>query len=295
MLKPFKILFDTNGKPVSTSQIKRLVLNFSDSYTHVVKKIIAKSALNKDLFRFNVATLMPPFGMTRVGAFNGLKIVNDVIQDPKGVLDVCWSQTSEKMLDLKNYIIGNTSTMTRAILELSQESQNQTIVKLAELFKTLKWISVNGSDIGPVGASKILFAVFPELALPVDNAEWKQVFRTDNYEIVLRTMINEVTEWESKMRTRFETLDSPPTTVPSIYNVMAMEARPKKKTGKSIVEKNVQFGEFMNLLKELRKGDKISAEELRDYRKNWENNPQNRKILADNLAIKLTKYRQIIK
>ena len=72
---------------------------------------------------------------------------------------------------------------------------------------------------------------------------------------------------------------------------MAMEAWPKKKTGKSIVEKKVQFGEFMNLLKELRKGDKISAEELRDYLKNWEINPQNRKILTDNLAIKLTKYR----
>ena len=288
-MKPFKILFDTNGKPVSTSQIKRLVLNFSDSYTHVVKKIITKSALNRDLFRFNVATLMPPFGMTRVGAFNGLKIVNDVIQDPKGVLDVCWSKTSEKMLDLKSYIIGNTSTMTRAILELSQESQNQTIVKLAELFKTLKWISVNGTDIGPVGASKILFAVFPELALPVDTTEWKQVFRTDNYEIVLGTMIDEVTDWESKTQTKFETLDSPPTTVPSIYNVMAMEARPKK-TSSSRLEKNIQFGEFMTLLKELRKSDKISSEELRDYRKNWENNPQNRKILADNLATKLIKY-----
>ena len=115
------------------------------------------------------------------------------------------------------------------------------------------------------------------------------MFRTDNYEIVLGTMIDEVTDWESKTQTKFETLDSPPTTVPSIYNVMAMEARPQK-TKKSIVEKNVQFGEFMTLLKELRKSDKISSEELRDYRKNWENNPQNRKILADNLATKLIKY-----
>lgn len=57
-----------------------------------------------------------------------------------------------------------------------------------------------------------------------------------------------------------------------------------------IMEKKKQFGEFMTLLKELRESDKISAEELRDYRKNWENYPQNRKILIDTLTIKRTKY-----
>ena len=56
------------------------------------------------------------------------------------------------------------------------------------------------------------------------------------------------------------------------------------------MENKKQFGEFVDLLKELRERGKISAGELRDYRKNWENNPQNRKILADNLATKLTKY-----
>jgi len=55
------------------------------------------------------------------------------------------------------------------------------------------------------------------------------------------------------------------------------------------MEKKKQFGEFMTLLKELRESDKISAEELRDYRKNWENYPQNRKILIDTLTIKRTK------
>jgi len=109
-------------------------LDFSDSYTCVIKKIIPKStALDREIFRFNVATLMPPFGMTRVGAFHGLKIVNKVIQDPKGVLDVCWCQTNRELKDLKNYIKRNTSAMNRALLELSQESQNQVIAKLVEL------------------------------------------------------------------------------------------------------------------------------------------------------------------
>jgi len=265
-------------------------LDFSDSYTCVIKKIIPIStALDREIFRFNVATLMPPFGMTRIGAFHGFKIVNKVIQDPKGVLDVCWCQTNRELKDLKNYIKRNTSAMNRALLELSQESQNQVIAKLGELFDVLKWTKINKSDVGPVGASKILFAVFPEFALPVDNAEWKHVFRTNKYRNVLRTMIKEVSEWESKTSIRFETLDSAPTTIPSIYNVMAMEARPKK-TGKSSEENKIQFGEFMNLLKELRERDKISAQDLRGYRKNWETYPQNRKILTVDLKAKLTKY-----
>ena len=53
--------------------------------------------------------------------------------------------------------------------------------------------------------------------------------------------------------------------------------------------KKFQLGEFMKLLKDLRECNKISAEELRDYRKIWENYPQNRKILTDDLATKRTK------
>ncbi|MCJ7713093.1 hypothetical protein MUO66_01350 [Candidatus Bathyarchaeota archaeon] len=56
------------------------------------------------------------------------------------------------------------------------------------------------------------------------------------------------------------------------------------------IEKQFKFSVFMNLLKELREGSKILVEELRDYRKNWEDYPQNRKILTDNLSTKLTKY-----
>ena len=59
---------------------------------------------------------------------------------------------------------------------------------------------------------------------------------------------------------------------------------------KKLREKQLKFSVFMNLLKELKEGNKISAEELRDHRKNWENYPQNRKILTDNLSTKLTKY-----
>jgi len=229
LLKPFKVLFYKSGKPVDIPSIKRLISDFSESYSKVVRTIIANSIiLNRDTFRFNVATLLPSFGMTRRGAFHGLKIVDRVIRDPNRALDICWTQVNGELQNLKKYINENASHRNRAILELSPESRNYFIGEVSELFEKLKWTSVNDSDVGRVGASKILFAALPEIALPVDNAEWDYVFRTDNYGRVLLIMIDEINEWEAKSQTPFESLDSPPTTVPSIYNVMAMAARPKR-------------------------------------------------------------------
>jgi len=226
-VETFKVLFHKNGSPVESQRIRRLVSEFSESYDQVVRNIITNSeTMNKDTFRYNVATLMPPFLMTRRGAFHGLKIVDGVIRDPKRVLDVCWTQVDSELQNLKKHISENTSgRRSRAVLELSPETRNYITGKISELFEKLKWTSVKGSDIGRVGASKILFAVLPEIALPVDNDEWKYVFRTDCYGKVLSIMIDEVNEWEAKSQTPFESLGSPPTTIPSIYNVMAMDAR----------------------------------------------------------------------
>lgn len=227
-MKSFKVLYNQNGSPIDAQRIKRLVSEFSESYDKVVKKIITDSAtVNRDTFRANVATLMPSFSMTRRGAFHGLKIVGGTIRDPNHALDICWTQLGGELQNLKKYTSENTSgRRSRAILELSPKSRNYVIGRISELFEKLKWTSVKGSDIGRVGASKILFAVLPEIALPVDNAEWDYVFRTDNYGRLLSTMIDEINEWEAKSQTQFESLDSPPTTIPSIYNVMAMAARP---------------------------------------------------------------------
>src|SRR3990170_3049055 len=53
---------------------------------------------------------------------------------------------------------------------------------------------------------------------------------------------------------------------------------------KLATEQKVQFRNFMILLNELRSKNKISAEELRLYRKQWENYPQGRESLFDQLT-----------
>lgn len=236
MQEPFRILFNKDGKPIDAQRIRHLVSAFSKSYDSTVKIIIDHSIiLDKDTFRFNVASLMPSFNMTRRGAFHGLKIANGTIEDPNHVLDTCWTQVDTELRDLKKHVTGNTSCQkSRVILELSPKSRDYVVMKASELFDKLKWTTVNGSRVGRVGASKILFAVLPEIALPVDNREWDYVFRTDNYGKILSIMIDEVNKWERNSKIPFETLDSHLTkTVPSIYNVMAMHARPPPANAKT--------------------------------------------------------------
>jgi hypothetical protein len=119
---------------------------------------------------------------------------------------------------------------SRIVVELAPTMQDYVVKETGRLFVALSEIEVRNSMISRVGASKILFATLPEIALPVDNVEWDYVFETENYEEILSTMINEIKEWERKTGHKLETVEqNGHTTLPSIYNVMAMSARPLDK------------------------------------------------------------------
>lgn len=208
--------------------IRRFIRAFPKRYREVVEIIIEKSEkLDKEVFRFNIATLMTSFKMTRRGAFHGVKIdKKDIVSDPKGVIDSCWKQVGEEILKLKGYINRKTcEARNRVPVNLSPTSKDYVIEKINELFDELCKVTVKNSRMSRVGASKILFAVLPETTLPVDNLEWKYVFKTNEYGEVLSTMVSEINEWERQTETHLDTLD-PKTTLPSIYNIMAMALRP---------------------------------------------------------------------
>jgi len=83
---------------------------------------------------------------------------------------------------------------------------------------------------GLVGASKILFAVLPEIVLPVDNTQWLCLFKTVDLGDIINGMASEIQRWETKTGKNLNELDRSRklTTLPSVYNVMAMAARPRK-------------------------------------------------------------------
>jgi hypothetical protein len=85
---------------------------------------------------------------------------------------------------------------------------------------------MSSSSFGLVGASKILFSLFPEVALPIDNAEWRTVFKTVDFGDVIHLMADEIAHWEKIKGRQLQNCDkSGLVTLPSVYNVMAMIAR----------------------------------------------------------------------
>lgn len=80
---------------------------------------------------------------------------------------------------------------------------------------------------GLVAASKVLFAVLPEIALPIDNTLWKCLFKIVDYGDIIALMADEIMTWERQVGQLLDSCDpSGIFTLPSICNAMAMKARP---------------------------------------------------------------------
>lgn len=227
MQEIFKILFYKDQNPIDHRCIKRFIVAFSESYQEVVQKIVKNSReLDEIAFKENVSLLMSAFKMTRAGAFYGVKGNKDgSVSDSKHVIDKCWTQIEDELQELKGYINRNIcKSRSRVLVDLSQKSKRHVIEKTSYLFERLLEVYVKPNRMTPVGSSKVLFAVLPEVALPVDNAEWKDVFKTKKYQKVLSTMMKEIQKWEKESGKCLDRVD-PSGTLPSIYNVMAMAAR----------------------------------------------------------------------
>jgi hypothetical protein len=65
------------------------------------------------------------------------------------------------------------------------------------MIKQLLPFTIGETSYGLVGASKILFAVLPEIVLPVDNNQWLKVFKTVDIGDVINRMVYEIEQWEN--------------------------------------------------------------------------------------------------
>ena len=232
------VLFKPSNEPYTSRYIKRKINQFGKGYNYTVRKVIQHSdgGLNKDVFKKNIAVLMPNFLMTRAGAFKGVSCKNGCVKDPKSLIEECWKAVGEQTKQLRSYINAqNRSKRTRALISMPISDQKKVADELWIMFKSLLPLCIGTYSFGLVGASKVLFAVLPEVSLPVDNAEWRTVFRTVDYCDVILQMASEITRWEKETKKRLDDCDlEGHLTLSAVYNVMAMEAR---KRGAKLLEK----------------------------------------------------------
>ena len=141
----------------------------------------------------------------------------------------CWNAVGANLIEINNSVRKSGLPRDRYILELSEREREGLIAEIWLITKKLLPFTMGETSYGLVGASKILFSVLPEIVLPIDNAEWLHVFKTVDIGDVLHRMVFDIQKWEGITGRQLNDLDHSKrlTTLPSVYNVMAMDARPK--------------------------------------------------------------------
>lgn len=216
------ILFDANGLAVTSSEVSLNIKEFGESYKDTIFRIIRGSrVLDKDgnVFIKCASSILKNFKMTRRGVFH--ENLNETLND-------CWSVIGNSLLDINRSILSSSLSRDRYLLEIDVTERELLISEIWSMTKALLPFTMTDNSYGLVGASKILFSVLPEIVLPTDNAQWKQLFKTVDLGDVIRFMVEDIHKWESITNGHLNDLDPSRrlTTLPSVYNAMAMAARP---------------------------------------------------------------------
>ena len=149
------------------------------------------------------------------------------MNDNKALLR-CWKAIGTELVEINNAVLESGLSRDRYLLELDETGREELIAKIWTMNKRLLPITMGNTSYGLVGASKMLFSVLPEVVLPIDNTQWVRVFKTVDIGDVIRYMAFEIRQWENATGQKLNELDPSGrlTTLPSVYNVMAMKARP---------------------------------------------------------------------
>lgn len=223
------ILFDGADEAIAPDEISRKIEAFR--YKDAVHKIICDSKeldRDGDVFVKCTARILSNFGMTRGGPFKGVEMKEDGSVNRKEILLACWERIGSDLIELRKAIPKSGYSRNRYLVELCEAKHTDLVARIWSLTKQLLPLTMGQTSYGLVGASKILFAVLPEIVLPIDNRQWLSVFKTVDLGDVITVMASEIQRWESKTGKKLNEMDRSGklTTLPSVYNVMAMVARP---------------------------------------------------------------------
>jgi len=218
-----RILFISNGQAITPEKVRDKIARFGDSYINAIYKIIQDSKeldIDGKVFIKCTSLILSSFGMTRSGPFKKGK--------NKNILLDCWSKVGSSIIEIKNSVLKSGCSRDRLLLELDQQQLEELIANIWMIMKKLLPFTMEKTTYGLVGASKILFAVLPEIVLPIDNSQWLNVFKTVDIGDVIRRMVFDIQRWESITGEKLNEIGYSRglTTLPSVYNVMAMAARP---------------------------------------------------------------------
>jgi len=221
-MSPGEILINAEGHVMTPAEISERIIAFGNGYNNAVKEIIDASIVLDDdglVFIRCASRVLSNFKMKRRGVFR--ENIDDVLHS-------CWNVVGPDLIEINRSVRASGLPRDRYLVELGEPEREDLITEIWLITKKLLPFTMGATSYGLVGASKILFSVIPEIVLPVDNAEWLHVFKTVDLGDVLRRMVCDIQEWEGITGRQLNDLDNSRrlTTLPSVYNVVAMGARP---------------------------------------------------------------------
>jgi hypothetical protein len=221
------VLFTKSGKPETPEKIRKIKDDFGGKgYQNTINYVIFHSSkldISGKVFVECTSKVLTNFKMTRAGRFKGEK-------NRKKLLKLCWTEIGSDLLKIRTSINKSGLSRDRFLLELEQTKREALISEIWRITKKLLPITMSEASYGLVAASKILFAVLPEIVLPVDNTQWRSLFKTVDLGDVTRMMVSDIQNWEKATGKKLNEMESNKflTTLPSVYNSVAMKARSKK-------------------------------------------------------------------
>ena len=223
------ILFNDPNNAITPNKIKKQIRSFR--YNDAVHKIIQYSKeLDRDgeIFIKCTALILSNFKMTRSGPFKGVQIAENGNVEEKNILLSCWHESGGHLIEIRNSVLESGYSRDRYILEISKHRREELIAEIWLITKRLLPFTMGKTTYGLVGASKLLFAVLPEIVLPVDNNQFLHLFKTVDIGDVINRMVSDIKQWEKATGKKLNEMgiSNKLTTLPSVYNVMAMAARP---------------------------------------------------------------------
>ena len=221
-----KVLFESSSRPHSLIYISYCMAMRRRPYSQAIQEIIESTdkLIDYNILSMNAAKIMTASKMNQRGPFQGISIIRDKIYDPERMLCEIWDSISKPACELKSILINSPKqNRQRLLVDMSEHKFQNVADSLWKIFKQLIPFCMGVDTLGLTAASKLLFSVFPEIALPVEKVHWKKLFQTIDFSDVIRLVRNEISEWEMSNRHALTECDpSNSATLPEIYNAVAL-------------------------------------------------------------------------
>lgn len=222
-----RVLFRKDGKPYSHKFIHKCIQGLGRGCRPTMEKVISNSrhGINGKIFAENAGRFLPVFNATQRGPFRGVKFDKGLVIDPEDRVARCWEMVGEDICRIRRLLDHATNDRNRAMGTVEEALRNDIASFMWVLFKRILPVCMTRNSLGLSVASKLLFCGLPEAAVPIEKSQWRELYKTVDYQDVILSVVSEIADWEVGTGLPLNRCgNSGHATLTSVYGIMAMRS-----------------------------------------------------------------------